>query len=159
MWYYGVLTMKLILATVIAATTILISQGSVTQSLYAQQIAATPSSPTSMTIEVLIKDLVNVLGPLGFLGWYLYHSTSKVLPRKDEQMLQIVQNYMLEAEKSRSWMTAEVATIQQNAREEINAVLTEWRNYSNLTNERVLKIVQNCSERNANGTIVSGNHA
>jgi hypothetical protein len=133
--------MKLILVTLVAAATIIVGQN-VSVSPMAQ---VAPPTPTTMAIEVLIRDLVNVLGPLGFLGWYLYHSTSKVLPRKDEQMLQIVQNYMLEAEKSRAWMSAEVDLIQKACKEEVAAVLAEWRSYSALTNERVLKIVENCA--------------
>jgi len=86
--------------------------------------SAPPIAQTSANgVEDLLKDLVNVLGPLGFLGWYCYYVTSRVLPAKDAALATERAAYQEEMERERVAHSLKVDALVGEIKEQREAIL------------------------------------
>jgi len=73
----NLLGIKILLATVLSASAVVVAQ----------------TTPVGSNFDPLIKELVSILGPLGFLGWYCWHVTARALPAKDQQIVAAQDKY------------------------------------------------------------------
>jgi hypothetical protein len=93
--------------------------------------------------EALLEKMVSVLGPLGFLGWYCYYVTSRVLPAKDQQVKEDRESFQTALIAQRDSYRAELKSTRDHHEQVIASLVAQLREQ----NATVLEMIRSCTRQ------------
>lgn len=91
-------------------------------------------------VEDLVVRLSGIMGPLGVLAWYCYHTVSKAFPQKDQLLAQEREAFARELRDERDAHRQAIAQLVSELTEERKAFTVSIKE----TNALILEMVRTC---------------